>query len=235
MAEREILRLVDKYGVDTVADRVRRGAGLRRAAHPPARRRAARRHLGDRGLHRLRPRRGRGPGPDQGQADDRGRPAPLRPHRLAPGGRDVPQRRLRHRRSRASSPARRRSSRTCRSTPASTASSRSTSGPRARSSTRRWPIAVTGFCSGAYEKIMNAIFELWSQVMPERAIACSFNLEYLLVGGRDARRDEPPDLHVVRLDGRRLGRPQRQGRLELHARRSSASGSRSSRSRARSG
>ena len=39
---------------------------------------------------------------------------------------------------------------------------------------------------------MNAIFELWSQVMPERAIACSFNLEYLLVGGRDARRDERP-------------------------------------------
>jgi N-methylhydantoinase B len=55
-----------------------------------------------------------------------------------------------------------------------------------------WPIAVTGFCSGPYEKIMNAIFELWSQVLPERAIACSFNLEYLLVGGRDARRDDRP-------------------------------------------
>ena len=35
---------------------------------------------------------------------------------------------------------------------------------------------------------MNSIFELWSQIMPERALACSFNLEYLLVGGRDARR-----------------------------------------------
>lgn len=55
-----------------------------------------------------------------------------------------------------------------------------------------WPIAVTGFCSGPYEKIMNAIFELWSAIMPERAIACSFNLEYLLVGGRDARGDERP-------------------------------------------
>jgi N-methylhydantoinase B len=55
-----------------------------------------------------------------------------------------------------------------------------------------WPIAVTGFCSGPYEKIMNSIFELWSELMPERAIACSFNLEYLLVGGRDARRDERP-------------------------------------------
>ncbi|KIL76378.1 hydantoinase B/oxoprolinase family protein [Bacillus badius] len=50
-----------------------------------------------------------------------------------------------------------------------------------------WPVAVTGFCSGAYEKIMNACFELWSHVMPERALACSFNLEYLLIGGWDKR------------------------------------------------
>ncbi len=49
------------------------------------------------------------------------------------------------------------------------------------------PIACTGFCSGSYEKIMNAIFELWSQVLPDRAMACSFNLEYLLVGGKDQR------------------------------------------------
>jgi N-methylhydantoinase B len=55
-----------------------------------------------------------------------------------------------------------------------------------------WPVAVTGFCSGPYEKIMNAIFELWSRVMPERAMACSFNLEYLLVGGRDARSESEP-------------------------------------------
>ena len=52
-----------------------------------------------------------------------------------------------------------------------------------------WPIAVTGFCSGPYEKIMSAIFELWSGLMPERAIACSFNLEYLLIGGRDGRQE----------------------------------------------
>jgi len=52
-----------------------------------------------------------------------------------------------------------------------------------------WPFAVTGFCSGAYEKIMNATFELWSAVLPERALACSFNLEYLLVGGWDQRGD----------------------------------------------
>ena len=49
------------------------------------------------------------------------------------------------------------------------------------------PTAVTGFCSGPYEKIMNAIFELWSQIMPERAMAAAFNLEYLLVGGTDTR------------------------------------------------
>ena len=55
-----------------------------------------------------------------------------------------------------------------------------------------WPHAVTGFCSGPYEKLMNGIFEIWSQIMPERAMACAFNLEYLLVGGRDSRREENP-------------------------------------------
>ena len=55
-----------------------------------------------------------------------------------------------------------------------------------------WPYAVTGFCSGPYEKLMNGIFELWSQIMPERAMACAFNLEYLLVGGRDGRTAENP-------------------------------------------
>lgn len=55
------------------------------------------------------------------------------------------------------------------------------------------PIAVTGFCSGAYEKIMNACFEIWSNIMPERALACSFNLEYLLVGGWDDRKPNKQD------------------------------------------
>lgn len=55
-----------------------------------------------------------------------------------------------------------------------------------------WPYAVTGFCSGPYEKLMNGIFELWSQIMPERAMACAFNLEYLLVGGRDQRSEPAP-------------------------------------------
>ncbi|MDJ1372076.1 hydantoinase B/oxoprolinase family protein [Gulosibacter molinativorax] len=55
-----------------------------------------------------------------------------------------------------------------------------------------WPLAVTGTVSGPYEKIMNGIFEIWSKVMPERAMACAFNLEYLLVGGRDARGADAP-------------------------------------------
>lgn len=55
----------------------------------------------------------------------------------------------------------------------------------------RWPIAVTGFLM-PFEKIMNSIYEMWSKIMPERAIACAFNLEYLLTGGLDARRADKP-------------------------------------------
>ncbi|GJD48615.1 Acetophenone carboxylase delta subunit [Methylobacterium crusticola] len=55
----------------------------------------------------------------------------------------------------------------------------------------RWPVAVTGFLM-PFEKIMNAIYEIWSGIMPERAIACAFNLEYLLTGGRDGRRPDKP-------------------------------------------
>jgi N-methylhydantoinase B len=62
-------------------------------------------------------------------------------------------------------------------------------GPEGSCVNAAWPTAVTGFCAGPYEKIMNAIFELWSQVIPERAMAAAFNLEYLLVGGTDTRGD----------------------------------------------
>jgi N-methylhydantoinase B len=55
----------------------------------------------------------------------------------------------------------------------------------------KWPVAVTGFLM-PFEKIMNAIYEIWSKIIPERAIACAFNLEYLLTGGRDARAKEKP-------------------------------------------
>lgn len=55
----------------------------------------------------------------------------------------------------------------------------------------KWPVAVTGYLM-PFEKIMNAIYEMWSRIMPERAIACAFNLEYLLTGGRDGRRPDKP-------------------------------------------
>lgn len=63
--------------------------------------------------------------------------------------------------------------------------------PRASVVSAEWPVAVTGFLM-PFEKIMNAIFEMWSKIMPERAIACAFNLEYLLAGGNDLRKAEKP-------------------------------------------
>ena len=54
-----------------------------------------------------------------------------------------------------------------------------------------WPVAVTGFLM-PFEKIMNSIYEIWSDIIPERAIACAFNLEYLLTGGRDTRHEGKP-------------------------------------------
>lgn len=65
-------------------------------------------------------------------------------------------------------------------------------GPEGSVVNATWPTAVTGYCAGPFEKIMNACFEIWSEIMPERAIACSFNLEYLLIGGRDTRGDGDP-------------------------------------------
>ena len=59
----------------------------------------------------------------------------------------------------------------------------------------RWPVAVTGFLM-PFEKIMNSIYEIWSDIFPHRAMACAFNLEYLLTGGRDTPRGQP-DLHVL--------------------------------------
>ena len=50
-----------------------------------------------------------------------------------------------------------------------------------------WPVAVTGFCSGVYEKVQAAVIDLWSGRMPQRAMGCAFNLEYLLIGGWDKR------------------------------------------------
>ena len=55
----------------------------------------------------------------------------------------------------------------------------------------KWPVAVTGFLM-PFEKIMNSIYEIWSGIMPHRAISCTFNIEYLLTGGNDARSPEKP-------------------------------------------
>ena len=55
----------------------------------------------------------------------------------------------------------------------------------------RWPVAVTGFLV-PFEKIMSSIYEIWSMIMPDRAIACVFNNEYLLTGGRDVRSPDKP-------------------------------------------
>ncbi|MFU0504439.1 hydantoinase B/oxoprolinase family protein [Pseudaminobacter sp. NGMCC 1.201702] len=55
-----------------------------------------------------------------------------------------------------------------------------------------WPTPVAGFASGPFEKVMNAVFELWAEVLPERAMACTFNLDYLLIGGRDTRHEGKP-------------------------------------------
>ncbi len=54
-----------------------------------------------------------------------------------------------------------------------------------------WPVAVTGFLM-VFEKIMAIIFELWSEILPNRAIAAAYQLEYLLTGGRDIRQAGDP-------------------------------------------
>lgn len=73
-----------------------------------------------------------------------------------------------------------------------------------------WPVAVTGFLM-PFEKIMNSIFEMWSQIMPERAIACAFNLEYLLAGvATRANRKSRSSCSTSGFRG--MGWAQRQGR-----------------------
>ena len=65
-------------------------------------------------------------------------------------------------------------------------------GPKGTVVNADWPTPVAGFCSGPFEKIMNSVFELWAEILPERAMACTFNLEYLLIGGRDGRKEDRP-------------------------------------------
>ena len=56
----------------------------------------------------------------------------------------------------------------------------------------QWPSPSAGFCSGPFEKLMNSVFGIWADILPERTMGCAFNLEYLLVGGRDTRIEEKP-------------------------------------------
>lgn len=56
----------------------------------------------------------------------------------------------------------------------------------------QWPSPSAGFCSGPFEKLMNSVFGLWAEILPERTMGCAFNLEYLLVGGRDTRLEKRP-------------------------------------------
>ncbi|WP_417241082.1 hydantoinase B/oxoprolinase family protein [Celeribacter halophilus] len=55
-----------------------------------------------------------------------------------------------------------------------------------------WPSPTAGFCSGPFEKLMNSVFGIWADILPERTMGCAFNLEYLLVGGRDTRLEDKP-------------------------------------------
>ncbi len=55
----------------------------------------------------------------------------------------------------------------------------------------RWPVAVSGFVM-PFEKIMNATFALFSRVIPEKALACAFNIEYLQTGGYDVSGQSRP-------------------------------------------
>jgi len=43
-----------------------------------------------------------------------------------------------------------------------------------------------------FEKIMNATFALFSRVIPEKALACAFNIEYLQTGGYDVSGQSRP-------------------------------------------
>lgn len=65
-------------------------------------------------------------------------------------------------------------------------------GPEGSVINATWPTPVAGFCTGPFDKVLNCIHELWAEIVPERAMACGFALEYLTVGGRDARTPERP-------------------------------------------
>lgn len=50
----------------------------------------------------------------------------------------------------------------------------------------KWPTACTGFVM-TFEKLINSVMSIFSEIQPEWGMACSFNLDYLLIGGMDSR------------------------------------------------
>ena len=191
VAERELFRLVDKYGRDDGRGRVRGGAGLRRAAHPPARRRPARRHVGDEDYVDFDPALGEGLIPVRVKMTIEGDQIHYDLSGLAPGDRDASSTAATARRSRASSRARRCSSRTSRSTPASTARSPSISAPRARRQRRlaeRRDRLLLRRLREDRERGLRAVVagdaRARDGVLPQHRVPA--------VGGRDARPDDRP-------------------------------------------
>ena len=190
VAEREIARLGGRYGFETlktafreVQDYVEAFTRLRLA-------RASRRCLEHGRLSRPRSRgRARRPHSDQDPNDHRRRSGLIRPDWFAPCHRFVDERNLRrklfgrHRRMKTFFP----------DIPLNSGFYRPIDLwlPEGSVVKAPWPTAVNGFVM-PYEKIFNLIIEMWSDLVPERAMACSFNIEYLEVGGRDARYPSKP-------------------------------------------
>jgi len=50
----------------------------------------------------------------------------------------------------------------------------------------KWPTACTGFVM-TFEKLVNSVLSIFSEIDHSRAMSCSFNLDYLLIGGFDSR------------------------------------------------
>ena len=194
-------------------DLLRRGAGLCRDPDPPAHRQAARRRLGDGRLYRRGPRRWRGADSDPHQDDDRRRRRALRPLRLA--SEDdlyLPQLLLR----RCLRGDRRRHQDAIARHPAELGLlSRRHRRSRAAGDRGQRRLADPG--RGLLLGPLREDHELRVRALgrdPARA-RHGLHLQPGISADRRARRPQggPPLLHVVRLDGGRLGRPQRPRRL----------------------
>ena len=210
VAEQELFRLIDKYGSEDVVDRVRRTSRTTSRSSPARGSPTCRTATWETDRpRRLRPGRRGGPGHRQGQADDRRRRDPLRPQRLGPGDQALPQLAARASRSAARSPPPRRS---CPEIPLNSGFYRAIKvdvGPEGTIVNAGWPNAVTGSRQRRlredHERGLRAV------VAGDARARDGVLLQPRVPARRRPRRAprRPPVLHVVRLDGRRLGRPQR--------------------------